>query len=120
MWRISVPRTGRANTGPAVPAGWGPGNPAGNPTVAPPAAVAVAGRAVGGARAPRVRKRNARLELGELLAGRVEAHRAARRRGPDHALAVDIDGDRAAHRRHVLRRLVDGDLLARDLELAER
>ena len=60
-----------------------------------------------------------RLEVGELLGLRIEAHDAVRRRGPDLALAVDVHGHGAAERRHGLRRLVDGDLLGLDVELAE-
>ena len=50
---------------------------------------------------------------------RIELQHAIRRRGPDLALAVDVERHGAAERRHVLRRLVDGDLLGLRIELAE-
>ena len=87
----------------------------------PPAvAVAIPGRAVSCARASRIFLGNARLELGERLGHRIEAHGAAGRRRPDHALAVHVYGDCPAHRSHAFGRLVDRDLLGRGVELAER
>src|SRR5262249_19649246 len=66
-----------------------------------------------------VLERSHRLEVGELLGDRVESNDAIRRRSPDLALAVDIEGNRAAEWRHGLRRLVNADLLGLHVELAE-
>src|SRR5207249_526477 len=86
----------------------------------PPAvAVAVAGGAVGRVGALRILVGPDRLEVREAFGLRVEAQHAVGRRGPDHALAVDVHGYGAAERRHVLGRLVDRDFLGGDIELAE-
>ena len=85
----------------------------------PPAvAVAIPGGAIRRAGAARGLV-GLRLEVGEALGLGVEAHGAVRRRGPDLALAVDIDRDRAAERRHVGRGHVDVDLLGLGIELAQ-
>src|SRR5439155_24520426 len=68
----------------------------------------------------RTRLGNGRLALGARLGYRSDAHGAAGRRRPDHALAVHVYGDCAAHRSRAFGRLVDRDLVGRSVELAER
>src|SRR6185369_1148645 len=60
-----------------------------------------------------------RLVFRELDRLRVEAEHARRSRSPDHALAVNVHGDRTAEGLHVLRRRIDVDLARGGIDLAE-